>query len=234
MHAKHSRYYRGWGDGKSLNRSKTSLGLIGDWVSKALQLVVVFPTIMWPEKVLRQFQAIPPNPQEWEFHGPYNKLLYTLFPADSDFTVVPQYLKPSSRDSVDFIVSFEVLLQNYPVFVLELRPPPALNNISTRGEADDQIRRRIGDLAGRCPLATLHAVSALGTKLSFYSLDTTDDNADIIPRAIARHPTRVNDYAPAERWSYDILEEGGEAQLRSIIEEVQQGCAHLVDQGEVN
>ena len=38
------------------------------------------------------------------------------------------------------------------------------------------IRLGLGDgwaIVGRCPLPTLHAVSALGTLLSFYCVDTT-------------------------------------------------------------
>ena len=43
---------------------------------------------MWPDKVIRQFNSVPVvNPSESDFHGPYNKLLCTLFPADSDFAV---------------------------------------------------------------------------------------------------------------------------------------------------
>ena len=70
----------------------------------------------WPEKVIRQFQIIPPNPIESDFHGAYNKLLYTLFPSDTDFTVVPQYLKPASSKSSDYIVTFEIFLENKACF----------------------------------------------------------------------------------------------------------------------
>jgi hypothetical protein len=100
----------------------------------------------WPEKVLRQFQSIPANPSENEFHGPYNKLLYTIFPPDSDFTVAPQYLKPASAKASDYVVMFEVSLQNKPVFILELKPPRDIEFISTRQAADEQIRERVGDL----------------------------------------------------------------------------------------
>ena len=103
----------------------------------------------WPEKVIRQFQTIPPNPIESDFHGAYNKLLYTLFPPDTDFTVVPQYLKPASSKSSDYIVTFEVFLENKPVFILELKKPADLDLISSRQAADVQIRERLGDLAGQ-------------------------------------------------------------------------------------
>ena len=101
----------------------------------------------WPEKVLRQFQAIPANPAERELQGPYNKLLNTIFPPDSDFTVVPQYLEHNSPKKSDFVVTFEVSIDNKPVFILELKPPADLALISTRQLADDQVRERLGDLA---------------------------------------------------------------------------------------
>ena len=102
---------------------------------------------MWHQKFLRQFAAVPQNPSESEFQGPYNKLLSFLFPVDSDFTVVPRYM-PDSRVAADFIVMFEVYFGNKPVLILELKPPGHLCFPSTRQSADAQIRRRINDLAG--------------------------------------------------------------------------------------
>ena len=100
----------------------------------------------WPPKVLAGFVKLPGVPSEADFCGPYNKLLYTLFPAESDFTVVPQYL-PGTRGSADFIVMFEVLLADKPVLVLELKAPSQLRYASTRTNADLQIRTRIMDVA---------------------------------------------------------------------------------------
>lgn len=103
---------------------------------------------MWPPKVLRQFATVPPNASEGDFNGPYNKLLYTLFPPDTDFVVVPQYI-PDSRNAADFIVMFEVYLESRPVFILELKPPNHLQTHSKRQAADLQIRQRMVDLIGQ-------------------------------------------------------------------------------------
>lgn len=182
---------------------------------------------MWHEKVVRDFKGVIPHPHKSDFIGPYNKLFNTLFPPDSDFTVVPQYLKPS-QDSADFTVGFEIQWNYAPVLILELKDPLDFIYISTRREADSRIRTRIGDLAERWPLRTLHAISALGTRLCFYSIDTTDlANAEILPLPTAPHPTRVNNCAPAERWEYDIMEEKGEAKLRAVVQDVLQGCVTL-------
>jgi hypothetical protein len=155
---------------------------------------------------------------------------------------VPQYL-PDSRNAADFIAMYEILLVNKPVFVLELKPPSHLEILSKRQAADEQIRMRMGDLVGQrsirifyhpldlfvgtCPLDTLYAVSALGTRLCFYTLDTTNEDAAIVPISIQRHPTRVNDTAPATRWAYDILEPAGEQQFSEIVEGIKVQCAAL-------
>lgn len=80
-----------------------------------------------------------------------------------------------------------------------------------------------------CSLKTLYVVSALGTKLCFYSLDTKDDRADIVPKIILSDPhgTLLIDSAPADRWNYDILEPDGEHRLRQVVEEIMDGCAAL-------
>ena len=98
----------------------------------------------WPAPVLRQFEKVPLNPSEADFHGPYNKLLSTLFPPDTDFTVVPQYW-PKSRDSPDLVVMFEVTLEGKTVFILGLKPPGDLSLLSRRAAADRQVRERIAD-----------------------------------------------------------------------------------------
>jgi hypothetical protein len=103
---------------------------------------------MWPNKVIRQFQIVPANPLESDFNGPYNKLLNTLFPPDSDYTVIPQYLKPNSVQSWDWIMTFEVFLVNKPILILELKRPEDLHFVSTRELADSQIRQRLVDLCG--------------------------------------------------------------------------------------
>jgi hypothetical protein len=80
--------------------------------------------------------------------------------------------------------------------------------------------------AGTCPLETLYGISALGTKLCFYSLDTSDD-AVIVPAPIARHPLIINDTAPANRWDCDILEPAGEERLTEVVQKIKDRCAAL-------
>jgi hypothetical protein len=97
---------------------------------------------MWPEKVLRQFQA------SSDLHGPYNKLLNHCFPPDTDFAVVPpQHL----RDPAEFtIVCFEIC---FGVLIVELkdrsRRGPTYSYLYTRRgrrlnpEEDHRSRRKL-------------------------------------------------------------------------------------------
>ncbi|KAL6308958.1 hypothetical protein BKA93DRAFT_724946 [Sparassis latifolia] len=181
----------------------------------------------WPNRVLAQFALVPPNSRENEYYGPYNKLLNYLFPPDSPYTVVPQYLQPASAKGIEYVVLFEIVVENRPIFILEVKEPVDLEYVSARESADDQIRHCIEDLVGRCPIPTLHAVSAMGTRLCFYRQDTGPGAGPILPIGIARHPERVNDVARAERWDCDILDPEGEARFRAVVEEIKVGCVDL-------
>jgi hypothetical protein len=70
----------------------------------------------------------------------------------------------------------------------------------------------------------------MGTRLCFYHLDTTDVAADIIPLDnIPRHPTRVNDTAPIERWDCDVLDAEGEARFRVVVDLIMVACENIVN-----
>ncbi|EPQ56007.1 hypothetical protein GLOTRDRAFT_41322, partial [Gloeophyllum trabeum ATCC 11539] len=72
-----------------------------------------------------------------------------------------------------------------------------------------------------CPIPTLHAISAMGTKLCFYR----HQNGVIEPPFIPGHPEVLLDTAPRERWDCDVLEEAGIERLRAVVEDIKQSCA---------
>jgi hypothetical protein len=105
----------------------------------------------WSSKITRAFATI----EEADifvlqdlYYGPYNKLLCTLFPADSDFIVSPNYMPGNYEEGADFIVSFEVNLCQHPVLIVQVKPLQHLSLSSTRDAADRQIRWRLVDLEG--------------------------------------------------------------------------------------
>ncbi|KAI9511913.1 hypothetical protein F5148DRAFT_1167416 [Russula earlei] len=181
---------------------------------------------VWPRSILTRFSTIPANPREGDYNAPYNKLLHVLFPPDGPFAVGPQ--KHLIAESRDFLVEYQVFWGDVPVFILEIKTGPELGLVSAREEADLQIRRRLRDLIGICPLSKLHAISAIGTKLCFY---TAEAGRAITPPRIVADDQLATDTAPLGRWDCDVLEAEGAARLKAVVHEIHQACAQL-DPGE--
>ncbi|KAI6031115.1 hypothetical protein PISMIDRAFT_671722 [Pisolithus microcarpus 441] len=181
----------------------------------------------WPTKISRAFatEGGPNGAIDNRYYGAYNKLLYTLFPPDSDFTVSPNYL-PSDIDNItDFVALFEVMFRDHPVLVLQMKPPQCLSMMSAREAADKQMRDRLADLLERALLPVLHGISAIGTKLCFYKLEKA--SCRITPRRITNNPEYTIDVAPRDRWDCDILEAEGEQRLRSLVAQITEACKCL-------
>jgi len=166
------------------------------------------------------------NPSEADFHGPYNKLLCTLFPGNTDFTVFPRY-EQGSFESPNPRYLFDVLHDDRLAFMLEYKAPRYYQFGSERDDADLKLRQRMEDLRSECPLPVLHGVSAFGTRLCFYKME---HNQPIHPPFI-RDPEsltlRVTGTAPRKRWDCDILNENGEKRFKSMVEEIKQAFATL-------
>ena len=115
----------------------------------------------WPscgQKVQRQFdiaQAAGNDVLENVLLAPYNKLLNTLFPVDTDFTVIPNFQEINSTKGADSLMTFKIFLENRPVFVLELKREKDFSVRSKRLAADDQLHGRLGDLIGNVLLPLL-------------------------------------------------------------------------------
>lgn len=180
----------------------------------------------WSSPIMQRFRSVPPNPQESEFYAPYNKLLCTLFPVDTAFTVAPQsyLMSVASGGSVDFLVEYVVFYDENPVFLLQIRAPAKMQLISAREESDDHIRKRIRDLRVFCPLPTLHAVSAFGTRMCFYSATVGCPTA---PGRLPSDPELLCDTAPRSRWDCDVLEDEGAILLKEVVNKIRNQCENL-------
>jgi hypothetical protein len=185
----------------------------------------------WPRSILTRFATIPANPRENDYYVPYNKLLNVLFPPDGPFTVGPQtHSIVESHESINFLVEYQRFWGDAPVFILEIKTGPKLGLVPAQEEADLQIRRRLRDLVGICPLSKLHAISAIGTKLCFYTAEAGRAMAAIPPR-IVTDDQLATDTAPLQRWDCDVLGAEGTARLKAVVHEIHQACAQL-DPGE--
>ena len=179
---------------------------------------------MWPNKILERFNLVPDNPRENDYYAPYNKLLYWAFPVDSDFTVAPQtYPIPESRDSVDFVVEYTILYNTMPVFILEIKEPSKLSYISSRHQADRQIRRRIADISHMCKIPILYAVSAFGTNISIYK-----KQGDVLePKYIEGDVERQIDTSPIDRWTVDIITKEGYNKIINIFNYIKEETSRI-------
>jgi hypothetical protein len=91
----------------------------------------------WPDEIVRSFQKVPINPSEADFHGPYNKLLSMLFPWDTDYTITWHHM-PNSLEASNFILMYEVLLEDKPVFVFVLNHPKIFDTTLHVGTPTDK------------------------------------------------------------------------------------------------
>ncbi|KAJ7815191.1 hypothetical protein B0H14DRAFT_2375542 [Mycena olivaceomarginata] len=171
----------------------------------------------WPNTIIQPFDTVPITALDVDYYGPYNKLLYHLFPADTNFVVSPgTYPRHSPCSSA---VEFTVFYNDMPVLLLQVNSPDTLRWPSAREQADAESRRRLRDLRPLCPLLPkLYAVSAFGTKLRFYAATKTEG---VIPPVSPCDPrTAFADTNPPNRWNSDVLEEEGANLLKQSVAEI--------------
>ncbi|KAJ3202724.1 hypothetical protein HK099_001755 [Clydaea vesicula] len=160
---------------------------------------------IWNENVVKRFRSVPPNPRENDFHAPYNKLLCTEFDITGKYSVAPQaYPQPNTKSTIDFFVEYTIEF------------------ISSREEADEQIRKRLKDIGPLCPLGNLYGVFAFGTKYAIYNY--MKDSRRIEPAPIPSDPNLTVDTAPIERWNKDLMEKDGALHLKELFQCVVQMC----------
>jgi len=145
---------------------------------------------------------------ESRFYGPYNILLMYLFPYTEDFVVEPQYKRPEQSKSVDFTTILIVRHKEHPVFFLEIKASEHLRRISSRKDADLQMRERFENLFDDVEVETLYGISALGTKLCIYTV--SKETGRLLPKRVPAGPQFVTDTAPINRWDVDIMTPDGE------------------------
>ena len=178
----------------------------------------------WPAEIMDCFQSIKPELESDFTPAAYNKLLHTLFPVDTPYTVYPQV----HRHEYSFIPSarttFTVYYKNFPVFLLDLHSYPTLTRISRREAADDHIRMHMRDLQPYCPLSTLNAVSAFGTRLCFYSVN---GGGVIAPTRSAVDAGASPDQTPIDWWNYDLLDYNGASRLERLVSGIRTRCEKI-------
>ncbi|KAG8913505.1 hypothetical protein FRC00_002272 [Tulasnella sp. 408] len=146
---------------------------------------------------------------------------------ENDFTVVPNFQESSTRDGLYLSFSLDVYLDDKPFLLVDINKRPSnLRYISKREEADIQMRRRLHDFIGDCPISTLYGISAFGTKVCFYKLDTAEGSV-IDPPLIPRDLGGATDGIPESQWSEDVLDSGVEDELYGGLREIPKNVESL-------
>ena len=110
---------------------------------------------MWPPQVVIEFQTIPPDSLEKEYHGAYNALLHSLFPSSSftelrlHFSIAPQYQQDSTVETADYVVLLIVSFKKYTILIMVLKRMSDLTSDAQREKADLQIRHRLNTSIGK-------------------------------------------------------------------------------------
>ena len=180
----------------------------------------------WPQWLTTSFLAAN-QPQlsndESEFYGPYVRLLYYLFGLEGPYDIIPQFDFPEGfRGPIDVDAIVTVEYNKHLVLLVQVKAPASFKLDTKRKVAYEQMRDRLVDLIPNMITSRLLGISAFGTRLAFYKYDAADNS--LTPPLIFPHPVYLNELAPAERWSYDVLEPEGIAQIRKVVEDVKSMC----------
>ena len=181
----------------------------------------------WADTIQEQFDLVDRfTADETEYYGLYNTLLTDVFPHAEHFQIVPQYKGPITPGSIDFTTIYIVRKRKCPVFFIEIKPLPHLDDISTREKADQQMRDQLVTIIGRnLVIPKLYGISAMGTRFSVYEYSLNTNMP--LPPSITRDAIYVTDVAPADRWNYELLEADGEQKMRELVAEVKAMCVEI-------
>ena len=163
---------------------------------------------------------------ESQFYPLYTLLLSNFFPPVEGYMVAPQYKKPEHAKSgcPDFTIIFVVKRNYHPVFFLEVKPSGCMRNVSSREQADLQMRHRFENLFENVEIDNLYGASAIGTKICMYKLDKA--SRQVSPAPIASEEW-VTDTAPKDRWNIDIMTPEGEEECRRVVQQVKEMSLRL-------
>ncbi|KAJ7601195.1 hypothetical protein C8J56DRAFT_769097, partial [Mycena floridula] len=154
------------------------------------------------------------------YYGLYNKILNYWFPPEEGFDVNPQWKLPQRRQSIDFVVSFTIMHNSFPLILVENKPGFDFRLDSARERAMEQIIQRLDDLG---PLnhhfERLYAIQTFGKKwraaYAFRGRGSTGGQPvrDIAERPSLRSPNK-------ECWNDNILSDSSYKAMETIVAQI--------------
>jgi len=179
-----------------------------------------YTTALWHPSLTTPFERLN-QPQSADDQFAYKLCYYTLL--DQLFGLGgPFYIVWRSHGAGDDNTTFTVTRNKHPVLFIQINAPSSWRLDSKRKQAHERMRDHFLDLRPNLATPRLLGISAFGTHMVFYEYTAATNT--LIPPAIAAHPKRPNRVAPADRWSYDLLEADGVARIRQVFHDARAMC----------
>ncbi|KAI6045463.1 hypothetical protein EDC04DRAFT_2598768 [Pisolithus marmoratus] len=187
----------------------------------------------WPGKIIEQFEFINKfTSNEHKYYRPWTSLLFEVFPVSNGYCCGSQYQLRSGF--IDLVVQYAIPGQKWrvPVLFVEVKTFNAyvlqgLHPCQSR-QSNVQLVFLVSSGKYSMSLPTLYGISTLGTQICVYKY--TDHNRTLTLKHIMHNPKFVNDTAPMDRWSLDIMELEGEARMQEIVAHIQAMVAGYMPQ----
>ena len=163
-----------------------------------------------------------PETHASQLYQPYYVLLNCLFPPEEGYMILPKYKPPTQSRLVDFKGIYTIKQKSHVVFLLEVKSSEDLGHISSRQEADSQMREKFRHVFGAVSVGMLYGACAMGTKICIYKLHMMSRQLFPFESTIPSNPELVTDTAPVEWWNIDLLTPEGQGQLCKIVQHIKE------------
>ncbi|KAF9163132.1 hypothetical protein BGX21_003275 [Mortierella sp. AD011] len=155
--------------------------------------------------------TIPTNSVEQAYYGPYNLLLTDSFPGQAGYIVSPQ-TNPNSREAIDFLLEYVVIINRIPVMVVEVKRENTLQFEHARVNADLQVRDRFESMRNEHRLSETVGISIFGRFCRVYRYN----------RATQQITANGGDDLNQAHWNIDLHTHQGRMELAAVFEHVRQ------------
>ena len=159
-----------WSDITEKIRVSTDiLGIILFSSQYSPQLIRWYTDMPWTEAIQKQFSLVDCfATEESNWYGPFNTLLFELFPTSEHYQITPQY--KHAKGSQDFTVHYIIRKRHVPIF-FKLKMYGLLKNHSAWALTNDQMHDCFCEfLSGSIPMPKLVGISSFGPNSVFTPL----------------------------------------------------------------
>ena len=179
----------------------------------------------WSQKAVHLSAQVGDNQTNENYFYPlWNAILGEAFP-EQDFAVCPQYpVRPTAQGregSIEYAVTYliqDATHDDSPIFFVEVKPPTDMRYPSARERAAAQMKERFQDLSVILRIPKLYGISAFGRNIAYFSFDAQTMRVE--PNIVGNTSEYLQDVAPINFWSNNIMSDAGREKFLEIVQEV--------------